>query len=216
MNKQLTFVALIGILAVYGYITFSAEQSSLLKKYSPDLNDKTVQISSVTHQNCNSCHTPNGEDFIASNGFLAGQGRSYITKQINDLAIGARIIENVNIVNHKLSTLEIENYAENFSNQSRFANVSEGSISGKLLYEKGDDARQIPACMSCHVKNGKGIDSADIPALSGQTHEYIIKQLIDFRAGIRSNDKNQMMQKIAIRLTDQDIEAISHHITSLK
>ena len=112
----------------------------------------------------------------------------------------------------------MKSYATYFTQQAKTtlsSNSVDNIAAGKQLYNFGNDERKIPACMACHIKNGHGIAEADIPALNGQTNAYIQQQLKNFRSGRRSNDKNNLMQNTAVRLTDQDITALAHYITTL-
>lgn len=51
---------------------------------------------------------------------------------------------------------------------------------GGQLYDQGDAARGIIACASCHGAAGNSAMPAN-PSLSGQPHEYLAKQLRDFK-----------------------------------
>jgi len=51
---------------------------------------------------------------------------------------------------------------------------------GGQLYDQGDAARGIIACASCHGAAGNSVMPAN-PSLSGQSHEYLAKQLRDFK-----------------------------------
>jgi len=50
---------------------------------------------------------------------------------------------------------------------------------GGSLYDSGDNARGLPACVSCHGAGGNSSIVAN-PKLSGQSENYIHKQLVDF------------------------------------
>jgi cytochrome c553 len=50
---------------------------------------------------------------------------------------------------------------------------------GGSLYDTGDNARGLPACVSCHGAGGNSSIVAN-PKLSGQNENYIHKQLVDF------------------------------------
>lgn len=52
---------------------------------------------------------------------------------------------------------------------------------GEQLYANGDAARGVLACASCHGAAGNSTIPAN-PNLAGQPHEYILKQLQDFKA----------------------------------
>jgi len=215
MKKPFVFIITLSVFMPCWYLLSLSTDNDSAMNGKVVVNEKVVNNSLITHQNCDSCHTPEGEDFIVTNGVLAGQGFLYLKKQLTDLAKGVRTVENLKIVNHRISKEDVIKSADYFSEKKRYVNVSEGSVAGQLLYHNGDDNRQIPACMACHVKNGYGIPAATLPALSGQTPEYIIHQLESFRDGSRTNDVNDIMQKTAIRLTDEDISALALYITTL-
>ena len=50
---------------------------------------------------------------------------------------------------------------------------------GGSLYDSGDNARGLPACVSCHGAGGNSTIVAN-PKLSGQSENYLHKQLVDF------------------------------------
>jgi len=51
---------------------------------------------------------------------------------------------------------------------------------GEKLYNEGDPARGVVACISCHGAKGNS-DLAINPNLAAQPHEYIYKQLTEFQ-----------------------------------
>ena len=53
------------------------------------------------------------------------------------------------------------------------------------IVAEGDNARKIAACSLCHYPNGKGRTENAPPA--GQSKEYIVRQLHDFRDGLRKS-----------------------------
>lgn len=207
MRKPLLLILTLSIITTSWYALQPSNKSS---------KQRVTSSVDATNKSCNDCHSPIGESYSPSNGLLAGQGDLYLTKQLTDFATGVRTIEHLNASIHKLTYLDINKYSSQYALQSRHPINGEGSKTGKQLYNKGDDERQIPACMSCHVINGHGISDATLPALSGQSFEYLVRQLELFRSGVRHNDTNYMMRKIAVRLTDDDIEALALHITSLR
>ena len=77
-------------------------------------------------------------------------------------------------------------------------------------------ARGITSCIACHGPDAKGMEAAGFPALGGQHANYIKIQLTKFRDTNRNNDLNGMMQDVAKKLSDADIEALSKYISSIK
>lgn len=81
------------------------------------------------------------------------------------------------------------------------------------IVEAGDRAARIPACDGCHGPKPKHEFVA--PCLEAQQAPYLEKQLDDFASGRRSDDPNQVMQKIAPRLSPGDAHAVSVYLASL-
>lgn len=66
-------------------------------------------------------------------------------------------------------------------------------------------ARKVQTCQVCHGVNGNSMNPA-WPKLAGQHAGYIVKQLQDFKSGIRQSPQ---MTPIAMPLTQQDMEDIA-------
>jgi cytochrome c553 len=67
--------------------------------------------------------------------------------------------------------------------------------------------------MSCHGPSGHGIPP-HFPKVSGQFAAYANKQLLAFKAGNRAND-GDMMTRIAFRMSEQEIKAVSEYMAGL-
>jgi cytochrome c553 len=81
------------------------------------------------------------------------------------------------------------------------------TLSGSV-FAKGDaevGKRQSDACMACHGATGVSPNDA-WPNLAGQGYEYLVKQMKAFRDGTR---KDPLMEPMAKRLSEQDIENLS-------
>jgi len=135
---------------------------------------------------CAGCHGVDGVATIKTYPNLAGQGASYIYKQLVEFKSGVR-----------------ENSA------------AENLEAGRQIYAGGITAIQVPACASCHAPDGAGNDAARFPALSGQNAEYIVSALESFRSGARANDPGNMMQMAAKRLSDEEIAAVANYVQGL-
>jgi len=67
------------------------------------------------------------------------------------------------------------------------------------------------ACAACHGIDGMS-KLPEAPNLAGQTEEYLVKALNDFRSGER---KNEMMSMMAKTLSDADIANLAAYYHSL-
>lgn len=93
---------------------------------------------------------------------------------------------------------------------------------GEQLYANGDAARGILACASCHGAAGNSALPVN-PNLAGMPHEYLAKQLNNFKSKDgaaplrRSNDgANSVMTAIANPLTEDDIKNVSYYLSLQK
>lgn len=79
----------------------------------------------------------------------------------------------------------------------------------------GDAAagREVAAvkCKQCHGLDGLGTTPM-FPTLAGQSEEYLIKQLSDFREGRR---ENEMMTFLAKDLSDPEIDDLAAYYASI-
>lgn len=72
------------------------------------------------------------------------------------------------------------------------------------------------ACMSCHGLDGWGSPATRVPAIAGQSSSYVKKQLLDYRSGVRGNQKGDkwgaQMALMAQPLSDDDVAQLAYHL----
>lgn len=90
--------------------------------------------------------------------------------------------------------------------------VKADAAKGEALYNTGDAARNITACIACHGAAGNS-SIAENPKLSGQHGAYINKQLVNFKSGER---KNAIMAPIAKGMTEEDIQNLVAYLAKSK
>jgi cytochrome c553 len=166
---------------------------------------------------CQGCHGEAGislEPLVPS---LAGQYGRYIQKQIRNYQAGTRSHQ---IMNAMAGTLNDENdladIAAYFASQNKMKGEGAGNDVGKNLFLHGDIPRMTIACVNCHGVKGKGMtpNTFAFPVIGGQQKEYIRRQLMNFRAGIRTNSPNGIMNKITQKLTDDEIKALAEYVSA--
>jgi len=167
---------------------------------------------------CSACHGMDGNSMVPTFPKLAGQHASYIEKQLANFKAGDRKDPTMSGMAAALSEQDMADLAAYFSSNTAAigsaANAEKAAV-GKKLFQGGDKAKGISACMACHGPNGAGNPGAKFPALRGQHNAYVIKALKDFRSGARANDMNSMMRDIAAKMSDSDIEAVAEYIAGL-
>jgi len=75
---------------------------------------------------------------------------------------------------------------------------------------KAGEAKANTICIACHGPQGNSINPV-WPKLAGQHGEYIMKQLMDFKAGHR---QNVLMSAQAAPLTDEDIRNVAAYFST--
>lgn len=76
---------------------------------------------------------------------------------------------------------------------------------GESIYERGIPSQNVPACSSCHGKDGEGIPPN--PRVAGQHATYLIKQLNVFKGQARP--AAVAMHQIVQTLTPDEIQAVA-------
>lgn len=172
---------------------------------------------------CAACHGVDGNGAVPIYPKLAGQSAAYIAKQLADFKLGmtsggkqGRADPVMGGMTMALSEQDMADLGAYFASQELSAGSNTSNDTGKKLYLGGDSSRGITACVACHGVNGKGMEQAVFPAIGQQNAAYIKSQLEKFRSGARTNDKASMMRKIAMKLEDADIEALTEYVASLK
>jgi cytochrome c oxidase subunit 2 len=82
---------------------------------------------------------------------------------------------------------------------------------GKTLYA---------TCGACHGANGEGLEALNAPKLAGQEEWYVVRQLQNFKNGIRGNNPRdtygmQMAPMAQILVDDQAMQDVAAYIRSL-
>ena len=167
-----------------------------------------------------SCAAGHGAEGVSVNPLwpnLAGQHASYIEKQLAAFKSGDRVNELMSGMAMPLSEEDMRDLGAYFAGlTTEVKSIAADAIApGESLYRGGNPASGVPACMACHGPNGAGNPGAAYPALRGQHAEYTAKSLRDYASGARAKGSAAIMQTIAAKLTDEEIEAVSAYVSAL-
>ena len=186
-----------------------------------------AEVGQVKSGTCMGCHGLAGNSNIPSFPKLAGQGESYLIKQLQYFKSGERNNAMMNGVASLLSEEDMMDIAAYYSIQTTSENSAKGDAEtielGRKIYVGGKVDGQVTACIACHGPQGLGIPSAGFPALSYQHADYTASQLRAFRQysineQTGSTDVyrvNAMMNSVAKGLTNEEIDALSQYIAGL-
>jgi cytochrome c553 len=163
---------------------------------------------------CAACHGADGNSTNPEWPKLAGQNAGYMVKQLQDFKAGARENASMSPMAAPLSEQDMVDLAAYYSVQE--VSVAEADPvlveQGRQVYQGGNLATGVPACMACHSPNGAGNPGAKFPALAHQHAQYTNMQLQNFRAGARANDGGEMMRNIAAKLSDNEMKAVASYV----
>jgi cytochrome c553 len=167
---------------------------------------------------CQACHGANGNSTNPEWPSLAGVGADYIADQLKNFKEGKRA--NPVMMPNAMSLspddmADLGAYFDSLKNTGLEADPSYWQA-GQKLYQGGDQARAIPACLACHGPTGAGNEPAKFPALRGQQSVYLAKQLNDYASGARATGPNGIMQTIAKRLSPDDIRSLSSYLQGIR
>ena len=173
---------------------------------------------------CASCHGPDGGGNKALNApRISGQKAWYVARQLANFKSGIRGSHEKDIYGQQMRPMSMT-----LANDQMIADVSDYVSTLKSPASsptiKGDAAAGKAAyaiCASCHGANGEGNKALNAPAIAGQNDWYIVRQLYNFKNGIRGADPKdtygQQMRPMAMTLpNDAAINNITAYISTLK
>ncbi|MBC7604655.1 MAG: cytochrome c4 [Ramlibacter sp.] len=210
INQARSFFRLVTAALLFAYAGWANSQSEAVPAF------KTLESIEARVQGCVTCHGQSGQG--TSNGYfprIAGKPAGYLYNQLVAFRDGTRHYPPMNYLVAYLPDPYLREIAEHFAKQRPpFATVepitvdSETLKRGQLLVATGDAQRGVPACMTCHGTGLTGMNPG-IPGLVGLRPTYIAAQLIRWRVGDRHAVEPDCMKRIATRLLDTDVTAVS-------
>lgn len=164
---------------------------------------------------CAACHGADGNAAVPIYPKLAGQSATYIVSQLKAFKDGSRADTVMAGMAAALSEQDMIDLGNFYASQQSTPGNGTANELGQKLFLDGDVERGITSCAACHGNDGRGMALAGFPVLAQQNADYLKAQLEKFRSGARNNDKNSMMSGIAIKLEDEDIQALAQFMSSL-
>lgn len=169
---------------------------------------------------CGGCHGVDGNSMVAAFPKLAGQNEKYIIKQLkafkdnkgrsNAVMLGMAAI----LSEQDMADIGAYYFAQSLSSAAP-ADDSKLAM-GREIYKGGNLQTKLPACQACHGPKGSGNPGTGYAQVGGQYADYTKTQLMAFKNGERTTDEKAMMRDIAKMMTDEEIDAVSQYIASLK
>lgn len=201
------------IILVSGSIFAASDKAEIkaVKRGDPQAGSELVAT-------CAGCHGADGNSVVGQWPTLAGQRESYTLAQLIHVQKGERMIESMMGLLDNYSEDQLRDIAAFYAAQEVKVGQAD-SINfelGQRIYRAGNLSNGVPACTGCHGPQGKGVESAGYPMLSGQKAEYVVTSLVAYKNGERVHSSNaKIMQGIAARLTTEEIRAVANYVSGL-
>jgi cytochrome c553 len=172
---------------------------------------------------CASCHGDAGVAPTRNWASLAGQRAAYTFKSLLDYQTGGRH-ENpratlMKVAVDGMSRQDMADVAAYYASLPAIATPAPkldtaAHARAERLARRGDPARLITPCASCHGAAGQG-GVNETPALAGQSVGSFVRTMQDYRKGHRVTDANQGMRQFAKRLSMQEIHDMAAYYARL-
>ena len=167
-------------------------------------------------QACTACHGKEGR--ATPTGYfprIAGKPAGYLVNQLINFRDGRRSYPQMTYLIEHLTDAYLQEMAVHFAAldvpyapppapQAPPAVLERG----RVLVERGDASRGLPACVSCHGAAMMGVQPF-IPGLLGLPRDYLNSQLGAWVTGQRRAQAPDCMAAIARKLSPQDVSALS-------
>ena len=211
MYRNSLLLSLIILLSGSIYAASDKAEIKAVKRGDPQAGSELVAT-------CAGCHGADGNSVVGQWPTLAGQRESYTLAQLIHVQKGERMIESMMGLLDNYSEDQLRDIAAFYAAQEVKVGQAD-SINfelGQRIYRAGNLSNGVPACTGCHGPQGKGVESAGYPMLSGQKAEYGVTSLVAYKNGERVHSSNaKIMQGIAARLTTEEIRAVANYVSGL-
>lgn len=173
---------------------------------------------------CAACHGANAEGTAALNAPAnAGQDPWYMTRQLKnfkagirgahpDDTFGAQMRPMAMVLADDQAIADVVAYISSLDLPDPPPTIDGDIELGKQAYE---------TCIPCHGEFGQGAQALDAPRLSRQHDWYIVRQLENFKKGIRGSHQNdiygaQMRIMSQMLESDERVRAVAAYIATLE
>ena len=205
------------------YQNWLASQSTFAETQAVEAGN--AQVGQGSYAICAACHGVNGEGNLALNApKLAGQEDWYMRQQINyyktgvrgahpDDIYGAQMAPMAAILVNDIAINNVIAYIETLPDNTAPETVTGNLANGSDLYNS--------TCGTCHGDDGTGRWPVHAPALAGMTDWYLVRQLQNFKSGVRgAHPEDQLGYQMTAMVTslggDDAINDVVAYINTLR
>ena len=173
---------------------------------------------------CEACHGKNGEGNKALGApRIQGQAGWYLERQLGNFkaglrgtnpkdTFGAQMRPMAQTLVDDAAVANVVAYVGTLTAPAPEATVEGDAAAGKAAYA---------TCAACHGANGEGNQALNAPKIAGQHDWYLVRQLQNFKAGVRGADPKdafgaQMRPMAATLADDAAVNNVAAYIATLK
>lgn len=164
---------------------------------------KAIAAGKAKSQSCAGCHGLNGISARAEFPSLAGLPEDYFRNAMDGYFKTGRINPYMDMFKTALSSSDINDLAAYYASLApkRLAFNATGNVAaGKS---------KAAACAGCHGPDGNSL-SEDFPNLTGQSFDYLVKAIEDYRSGRR---RHHIMKNATAGLGKQDVRNLAAYFS---
>ena len=177
----------------------------------------------VLYNICTACHGPNAEGNPALNAPAnAGQDPWYLTRQLKNFRVGIRGAHPDDTFGAQMRPMAMMLAGEDdIANVVAYLTSMEMPEPTKTVEGNVEDGKKAyETCIPCHGAFGEGAQSLDAPRLSNQHDWYLVRQLENFKTGVRGSHQNdiygaQMRIMAQLLQTDEQVRAVAAYIATI-
>jgi cytochrome c oxidase subunit 2 len=177
----------------------------------------------AAYETCAVCHGANGEGTPELNvPKIGGQEEWYVARQLQNFKTGLRAPTTSDVYGTQMRALSmtLANDQEIADVSAYVASLSPPAVADTVSGDAAQGKAAYATCTACHGANGEGNQALNSPKLAGQHDWYIVRQLQNYKSGVRGGDpKNvfdtQMRPMAMILTTDEAVNNVAAYINSL-
>lgn len=205
MKKTMVWLAYVAMLGMTGF-AHAAEPNGATQQTA---TKKAIEL-------CSACHGPGGNSVSPTFPRLAAQREEYTVNQLKAFKSRKRAEQDAHDfmwgMAAPLDDKMIEELAHYYASQPPAPGIPGNPAliaKGKELFEKDVASKPLPACATCHGKNGEGV--GEFPRLAGQHATYLVKQITVIQSLLRAAP---VMHGIVKDMNRAEMEAVAAYLQS--
>jgi cytochrome c553 len=161
-------------------------------------------------QLCNACHGENGVPQEKQTPVIWGQHQGYLYLQLRDYKRGTRKSDPMSIIVESLERDEMMALAAYFAAKP-WPRLDQPQAAAEVAAE-AQRANVALNCTGCHQGAYQGDGTQ--PRLAGQSREYLVRSMMEFRNRTRGN--NPGMSDLMIAISEEAIAACAEYLAGLR